>query len=101
MGFKYSVRYRLDSERLLEGIDMESATGMSNSTSGLVDSFRADKLNVYVYDSRAKMGNAAALRVAEELRRLVDERGRAVGIFASAPSQNEFLAALVQVQIGR
>ncbi len=76
---------------------MESATGMSNSTNGLVDSFRADKLNVYVYESRSKMGIAAAARVAEELRRLIEERGRAIGIFASAPSQNEFLAALVQV----
>ena len=63
---------------------------------GLIDSFRADKLNVYVYDSRPRMGTAAAAAVAAEVRRLIEARGRAVGIFASAPSQNEFLAALVE-----
>ena len=61
---------------------------------GLVERFRAGLLNVYVYESRPLMGAAAAAAVSAELRRLLDERGRAVGIFASAPSQNEFLAAL-------
>lgn len=61
---------------------------------GLVEEFRAGELNVYVYESRQKMGQAAAAAVASELRRLIDERGRAVGVFASAPSQNEFLATL-------
>ena len=65
-------------------------------TDGLIDNFCADKLNVYVYDTRANMGAAAAGVVADEIRRLVQTRGRAVGIFASAPSQNEFLAALVE-----
>ncbi len=41
------------------------------------------------------MGAAAAAVVAGEIRRLIETRGRAVGIFASAPSQNEFLLALV------
>jgi glucosamine-6-phosphate deaminase len=75
---------------------MDSSVGLAPTTDGLVDSFRADKLNVYVYDSRANMGAAAAGVVAEEIRGLVESRGRAVGIFASAPSQNEFLAALVE-----
>jgi glucosamine-6-phosphate deaminase len=74
---------------------MESSAGIANKTDGLTDSFRADKLNVYVYDSRANLGAAAAGVVADEIRRLVESRGRAVGIFASAPSQNEFLSALV------
>ncbi len=65
------------------------------SKDGLVESFRADQLNVYVYDTRAKMGAAAAEAVAAELRRLIEAQGRAAVIFASAPSQNEFLAALV------
>src|SRR5918912_2032034 len=65
---------------------------------GLVEKFRAGELNVYVYESRRKMGEAAASAVAAELRRLVAERGRAVGVFASAPSQNEFLAALVAAE---
>jgi glucosamine-6-phosphate deaminase len=74
---------------------MESSAGMAIKADGLLDSFRADKLNVYVYDSRSSMGAAAAEVVAGEIRRLIEARGQAVGIFASAPSQNEFLAALV------
>jgi glucosamine-6-phosphate deaminase len=61
---------------------------------GLAEKFGAGRLNVYVYESRQKMGEAAAAAVASEIRRLIDERGRAVGVFASAPSQNEFLATL-------
>jgi len=65
------------------------------SATGLIGSFRAEQLNVYVYETRAQMGAAAAAMVADELRRLIRERKRAIGLFASAPSQNEFLAALV------
>ena len=75
---------------------MASSTGIATKADGLVDSFRADNLNVYVYESRPKMGAAAAAVVAAELRELIEARGRAVGILASAPSQNEFLAALVE-----
>lgn len=75
---------------------MESSVGTAITADGLIDSFRADKLNVYVYDSRPRMGAAAADVVAGEIRGLIESRGRAVGIFASAPSQNEFLAALVE-----
>jgi len=75
---------------------MESPGVMPIRADGLVESFRTDKLNVYIYDSRGKMGTAAAEVVAAEIRRLVETRGRAVGILASAPSQNEFLEALVE-----
>jgi len=75
---------------------MESSTGLATKADGLVDSFRADKLNVYVYGSRPEMGAAAAAVVAAELRELIEARGRAVAILASAPSQNEFLAALAE-----
>ena len=40
------------------------------------------------------MGKAAAAVIAAEIRRAIRERGRAVVILASAPSQNEFLANL-------
>ena len=40
------------------------------------------------------MGRAAAAVIAAEIRRAIQERGRAVVILASAPSQNEFLANL-------
>ncbi len=62
---------------------------------GLLKHFRAGQLNIYVYETRAQMGAAAAAAVAAEMRRLIRERGRALGIFAAAPSQNEFLDALV------
>jgi glucosamine-6-phosphate deaminase len=61
---------------------------------GLDRNFRADNLNVYVYESRQSMGKAAAAVIAAEIRRAIRERGRAVVILASAPSQNEFLANL-------
>jgi len=63
---------------------------------GLVRDFRADQLNVHVYQTRPAMGKAAASVIASEIRGLIDQKGRAVVIFASAPSQNEFLAALVE-----
>ena len=72
---------------------MESAASMQN---GLIRNFRAGELNVYVYNSRSKMGSAAAAVIASEIRLLIENRGRAVVIFASAPSQNEFLAELVE-----
>ncbi|HEV8368804.1 MAG TPA: glucosamine-6-phosphate deaminase [Pyrinomonadaceae bacterium] len=72
---------------------MESTGTMQE---GLERQFRADNLNVYVYESRPMMGKAAAGVIASELRRLIEQRGRAVVIFASAPSQNEFLANLVE-----
>ena len=63
---------------------------------GLQTNFRADQLNVYVYESRPKMGQAAASVIAAEIRRAIQDRGRAVMILASAPSQNEFLASLAE-----
>jgi len=63
---------------------------------GLIRNIRADNLNVYIYDSRPKMGNAAAAVIASEIRQAIEQRGRSVVIFASAPSQNEFLTALTE-----
>src|SRR5690348_12577126 len=56
--------------------------------------FRAGELNVYVYESRPEMGEAAAAVIAAEIRRAIHDRGKASIILASAPSQNEFLASL-------
>ena len=75
---------------------MESRVRRGAGEDGLVEQFQAGRLNVYVYESRSKMGAAAAAAVSAEIRRLQGERGRAVGIFASAPSQNEFLAGLAE-----
>jgi glucosamine-6-phosphate deaminase len=49
---------------------------------------------VEVHLDRLAMGRAAARSIAAGLRRLVDSEGRAAAVFASAPSQNEFLTAL-------
>jgi glucosamine-6-phosphate deaminase len=63
---------------------------------GLRENFRAGELNVYVYDSRREMGQAAASVIAAEIRGAIEDRGQAAIILASAPSQNEFLAALAE-----
>jgi glucosamine-6-phosphate deaminase len=54
------------------------------------------RLRVEVFPSRPMMGLAAARAVAEALRGLLARDGRTAVIFASAPSQNEFLTALRQ-----
>ena len=53
-----------------------------------------DNLRVEQYADREQMGAAGAQAVAERIRLLVAEKGSAVVVFASAPSQNEFLATL-------
>ena len=52
------------------------------------------RMRVEIHADRPAVGRAAARAVAGEIRSLVDRDGRAAVIFASAPSQNEFLAAL-------
>jgi glucosamine-6-phosphate deaminase len=56
--------------------------------------FGRGRLAVEVYPDRPSMGGAAAAHVAARIREVADRDGRAAVIFASAPSQNEFLAAL-------
>ena len=57
-------------------------------------SFRRGRLAVEVHPDRPGLGRAAARVVAARIRERADRDGRAAVIFASAPSQNEFLAAL-------
>jgi glucosamine-6-phosphate deaminase len=54
----------------------------------------ANKLKVRIYDTRMEMGKDAATDVAERLRDLLAGQETVSMIFAAAPSQNEFLAAL-------
>jgi len=61
--------------------------------------FSCEKLGVSVYESRASAGAASAARFAERVQRVISERGRASVIFASAPSQNEFTAALRELHV--
>lgn len=56
---------------------------------------RADRLEVEIHPDRAALGRAAAETVAAYLRSLLNRQGGARVVFACAPSQDEFLAALV------
>jgi glucosamine-6-phosphate deaminase len=53
-----------------------------------------DQLSVEIYSNRAKMGAAAAKDAAQCLRSALEQQETVTVIFAAAPSQNEFLAAL-------
>ena len=56
---------------------------------------RADRLTVEIHPDRAALGRAAGQAVAAHLRALLAKQGGARVIFACAPSQDEFLAALI------
>jgi glucosamine-6-phosphate deaminase len=55
-----------------------------------------ERIEARVYPTRAEMGAAAAERFADRLRAALAAQGKVAAIFASAPSQNEFLSALRQ-----
>lgn len=57
--------------------------------------FLLDRLAVEVHADRRHLGLHAARAVGQLLREIIDQQGGARVIFACAPSQNEFLAALV------
>ena len=62
---------------------------MSIIKSGIVD-----ELEYRIYDNRANMGIAAAADCAEAIKILLEKKSEISMIFAAAPSQNDFLAAL-------
>lgn len=53
-----------------------------------------DKLKVKIYNTRAEMGIEAAAEAADGIKALLQKEDMVNIIFAAAPSQNEFLAAL-------
>ncbi|MBN1402132.1 MAG: glucosamine-6-phosphate deaminase [Anaerolineae bacterium] len=55
---------------------------------------RYDRLRVEIFPTRDALGRAAAHDVAERMRLVLTERAKLRMVFAAAPSQNEFLAAL-------
>ena len=61
----------------------------------LLKQFTCDSLNVKVFENRTAMGGDAARDVAAEMRRLLAEKAQINMIFAAAPSQSDFLAALI------
>lgn len=63
-------------------------------SNAILRTLQVDRLKVQVYASRQEMGAAAAAAVAADMRALLGSQGRVRMVFAAAPSQNEFLAAL-------
>jgi glucosamine-6-phosphate deaminase len=53
-------------------------------------------LKVNIYETRAQMGKSAAEAVSGKIRELLTNKEEVNVVFAAAPSQNEFLASLVQ-----
>nr|WP_243641311.1 glucosamine-6-phosphate deaminase [Xylanivirga thermophila] len=60
-----------------------------------IKEFKADKLHVKVYGDREGMGRGAANDAACVIKKLLNEKDDVNIIFAAAPSQNEFLEALM------
>ena len=60
----------------------------------LTREFRKDNLLVKIYDSRSEMGKGAAADAVAYLNDLLTKQEQVNIIFAAAPSQNEFLAAV-------
>ena len=61
--------------------------------------FKTDSLQVKVYESRTAMGSGAAELLIKKINELLDKQDTVNMIFAAAPSQNEFLAALRSASI--
>jgi glucosamine-6-phosphate deaminase len=61
--------------------------------------FHKDALEVRVYDDRAALGRAAAAAVAARISEVLAGKPEVNIVFAAAPSQNEFLAALVEMEL--
>lgn len=57
--------------------------------------FKKDKLDILIFDDRQSLGEAAAAMVSDKIRDLLSQKDDVNIIFAAAPSQNEFLQALV------
>ncbi|HEV2528622.1 MAG TPA: glucosamine-6-phosphate deaminase [Thermomicrobiales bacterium] len=73
----------------------ETGAGGSPGAEESIEIRTVDRLAVRVFDDRRAMGAAAAADAARTIRTVIDERGAVRVAFAAAPSQNEFLAALV------
>lgn len=69
-----------------------------DENSGLVRKFKADKVVVKIYRDRRSMGDAAARAVGKKAIDIIAKKGRVSMVFASAPSQEEFLAALARME---
>lgn len=64
----------------------------------IIKEFQADNLKVRVFVTRQEMGTEAARDMSIVLKDIIEKKGEANIIFASAPSQNEFFNSLVQIE---
>lgn len=58
-----------------------------------------DRLTIKIFDTRPEMGRAAAEVVSSKIRELLKTKPYVNIIFASAPSQTEFLASLLEMDV--
>lgn len=61
--------------------------------------FKKDNLHVRISDTRSDMGICAAFEAVRSIEQVLKQKTMCNIIFAAAPSQNEFLAALVQADV--
>ena len=65
----------------------------------LIKKLTADLLEIRVFDTRKSLGEDAACEVARKIREILAKKPEVNIVFASAPSQNEFLEALIKENI--
>ena len=58
--------------------------------------FKKDKLNVEIFETRAEMGAKAGKDIAAKFNELISKKGEINVIWAAAPSQNDVLKALTE-----
>ncbi len=65
----------------------------------MLKEFKKDNLKVEIFETRAKMGMAAAKDTEEILNKLLSEKDELNVVFAAAPSQNELLEGLCKADV--
>jgi len=65
----------------------------------LIKQIKTEKLDTFVYDTRAQMGIHAAKQAARAINSVLAEKEYVNVIFAAAPSQNEMLEALLREDV--
>jgi glucosamine-6-phosphate deaminase len=70
-----------------------------DGNNGLVREFKAGNAIVKIYQDRQSMGTASAKAAGEKATEIITKKGSVSMVFASAPSQEEFLAALAKTGI--
>ncbi len=63
-----------------------------------IKSFQIDRLKVHIFADKSTLGHAAGVQAALQMRKMLREQDRIRIVLAAAPSQNEFLAALVTME---